>query len=94
MQCRNCGTEIAEKAIVCYRCGTATTEPTYKPPEAGRPRSRASFVAVLVALVLAVVAVYLTRTFSPTNSGALTYVIVGAAIVIVALRGFARRIKR
>ena len=23
MQCRNCGTEIADKAIVCYRCGSA-----------------------------------------------------------------------
>ena len=27
MNCRNCGTEIADKAIVCYRCGTATTDP-------------------------------------------------------------------
>jgi hypothetical protein len=27
MTCRQCGTEIAEKAIVCYRCGTPTAEP-------------------------------------------------------------------
>ena len=31
MQCRNCGTEIADKALICYRCGTATTEAKYKP---------------------------------------------------------------
>ena len=27
MVCRNCGTEIADKAIVCYRCGTGTADP-------------------------------------------------------------------
>ena len=31
MQCRNCGTEIADKAIVCYRCGVGTTDPVRKP---------------------------------------------------------------
>jgi zinc-ribbon domain len=31
MQCRNCGTEIADKAIVCYRCGTPTTDPVRQP---------------------------------------------------------------
>ena len=24
MICSNCGTEIAEKALICYRCGQAT----------------------------------------------------------------------
>ena len=32
MTCRNCGTEIAEKALICYRCGKATTDPRIKPP--------------------------------------------------------------
>jgi hypothetical protein len=32
MQCRSCGTEIADKAIVCYRCGAATTDPVRQPP--------------------------------------------------------------
>lgn len=38
MKCRNCGTEIADKAIVCYRCGVGTTEPVRKPaplPDSG-----------------------------------------------------------
>ena len=26
MTCRKCGTEIAAKAIICYKCGTATVE--------------------------------------------------------------------
>lgn len=32
MKCRNCGTEIAEKALICFRCGTATTEARIAPP--------------------------------------------------------------
>ena len=27
MVCRKCGTEIAAKAIICYKCGTARAEP-------------------------------------------------------------------
>ena len=27
MKCRACGTEIAAKAIVCFRCGAATADP-------------------------------------------------------------------
>ena len=26
MTCRQCGTTIADKAIVCYRCGTPTAD--------------------------------------------------------------------
>jgi hypothetical protein len=31
MQCRNCGIDIADKALICYRCGTATTEAKFRP---------------------------------------------------------------
>ena len=31
MQCRSCGAEIADKALICYKCGTATTEAKYQP---------------------------------------------------------------
>ena len=51
MVCRNCGTEIADKAIICYRCGTATTDPVRK---AAVVRQRTSPLASLVALVLLV----------------------------------------
>jgi hypothetical protein len=30
MLCRSCGTDIADKAIVCYRCGAGTTDPVRK----------------------------------------------------------------
>jgi zinc-ribbon domain len=56
MLCRNCGTEIADKAIVCYRCGTATTDPVRKPAEIRRRRG--AVVPVLILIVLALLALF------------------------------------
>ena len=49
MQCRNCGTEIADKVLICYRCGTSTTEEKYKPYEPPRGRSISTIVFVAIA---------------------------------------------
>ena len=70
MNCAHCGTEIADKALICYRCGHATTEPRIKPPAEGslfeRPRrSRLPSVAiVLLILVALLVAWFLMRSES------------------------------
>jgi hypothetical protein len=63
MKCTHCGTEIADKALICYRCGNATTEPRIKPPDEGslfdRPRrSRFPMIAVVVLIILALVAAW------------------------------------
>ena len=63
MRCRSCGTEIADKALICYRCGSATTDPKIKPPDEGslfqRPRrSRLPLVAAVVLIVLALIAAW------------------------------------
>jgi hypothetical protein len=52
MTCKQCGTEIADKALVCYRCGRPTAEPTAPPAAAASPRSRIPALAGLVVLVL------------------------------------------
>jgi uncharacterized membrane protein YvbJ len=60
MQCRNCGAEIADKALICYRCGTATVEAKYQPPPPTRPRSSSRTIALVIAIALAVLlALYL-----------------------------------
>ncbi|HVZ21264.1 MAG TPA: hypothetical protein VG871_09400 [Vicinamibacterales bacterium] len=67
MTCSHCGADIADKALICYRCGHATTEPRIKPPDEGslfdRPRrSRLPLVViVLVIVVLAAIALWLLR---------------------------------
>jgi uncharacterized membrane protein YvbJ len=64
MQCRQCGIEIADKALICYRCGTATTEAKYQPVplrRKGASSSRAlTLTATLVVIaVLVLLALYL-----------------------------------
>lgn len=59
MICRNCGTEIADKAIVCYRCGEGTTDPVRKPVKVRKRRSRSSLVILLVLLLLLLLGLYL-----------------------------------
>jgi uncharacterized membrane-anchored protein len=93
MICRQCGTEIADKAIVCYRCGAATTDPVYKPASVARGRSRrGGVVATVLALVLLVLlALYMGRLSNAGVPPMLTYVVVAVAVVIVGLRAYARR---
>ena len=93
MQCRNCGTEIADKAIICYRCGTATTDPVRKAVPI-KPRRNPIFSFVLAAL-LVLLALYLgqaSRTAAdPGPWQALAAVLLAAALIIVLLRLGRRR---
>jgi hypothetical protein len=50
MICRQCGTEIAAKALICFRCGTATTEARHRPPPA-RKRGRPTLMLLAIAMV-------------------------------------------
>jgi hypothetical protein len=64
MQCRNCGAEIADKALICYRCGTATTEAKYQPAQIRPRRSSARLMGIVIAILLIVLAaLYVGRTF-------------------------------
>ena len=95
MTCRSCGIDIADKALVCYRCGTPTTEATFKAPASRPPRSRVSLIATALALgLLVLLALYLPRASSLSASPLLRWVIVGLAVVIIVLRGVARRTRR
>ena len=67
MTCRHCGTDIADKALICYRCGNATTEPRVKPPADGplfsRPGRRRSSMAAAIVLVVILVVLALVYLF-------------------------------
>jgi hypothetical protein len=64
MICTNCKTEIADKALICYRCGQATTEPRIKPPAEQSlferpPRRRLPLVIIVILIILAVLAAWM-----------------------------------
>jgi hypothetical protein len=49
MICGSCGTEIADKALICYRCGAPTAAPRITLPKS---RARRPGLPILVALLL------------------------------------------
>jgi len=94
MRCRNCGTEIADKALICYKCGAPTTDAKYQPaeiPARGR-RGRSGLIASLLALVLLVLlALFLGRAPAGETPRYVTWVVVIVAVLVVGLRAYARR---
>lgn len=91
MQCRNCGTEIADKAIVCYRCGHATTDPVRRAVPVKR---RSLLVPLIVAGVMLLAALALgygsTTAADPDRWKTLAGVMFGAAVMVLIL-GLLRR---
>jgi hypothetical protein len=61
MKCRECGTDIADKALICFRCGAAVQEAVHKPYVApGRKRPLIVY-AIFVLLVLIAIVLALLR---------------------------------
>ena len=54
MKCRVCGTEIAAKALICFRCGAAVEEAVTKPYIA--KKTRRPLVVYLIVAILALIA--------------------------------------
>ena len=60
MRCRYCNTEIADNALICFRCGRATSDPRVKPPSGGsifeHRRRRSPWVIILIVIIVAILA--------------------------------------
>jgi hypothetical protein len=80
MTCRNCGTEIADKALICYRCGTATSAPRIAPPPPRKARGPLPLIAVLV--LIAAAAAFLVPTLPPDSTQAVGW---GVSVLLAAL---------
>jgi hypothetical protein len=91
MTCRSCGTQIADKALICYRCGTATVEAAVRPAAPTR-RSPWPLVGSVVVLALTVLtAIYIGRSVDSDTARLVGWVVVAVAAVRVAILAFARR---
>jgi hypothetical protein len=51
--CRSCGTEIAANALICFKCGTATTEARVPAPAPSSLPSRRTVIQTLIILAIA-----------------------------------------
>ncbi len=93
MLCKHCGTEIADKAIVCYRCGAGTTDPVRQAvPLKRRGSPLLSFVTVALLLLMALYMGQASRTAAdPGRLQTVAGVLVGVAIMVLILRVLRRR---
>jgi hypothetical protein len=92
MQCRNCGTEIADKAIVCYRCGVGTTEPVRKAAPLPSNRIGPPLLAAVVPLLLALAALAGAQASGyPREMDAAAAVLAALGVVILIARLRRRR---
>jgi hypothetical protein len=65
MQCRTCRAEIADKALICYRCGAPTTDAKYQPVPLTTSGSRSRLIWIVATiLVLALLAGLALRLLS------------------------------
>lgn len=88
MRCRFCDTEIAAKALICYRCGKPTSDPKVAPPPVRRgvPTSAVLGVAAAGAGIAAALPAYLDGTGLYS-----AWVVVGGAVAAAVVRWWAAR---
>jgi hypothetical protein len=90
MICRSCGTEIADKALICYRCGAATTEPKFKPADSRR-RAPSLLPTVVALAILITIALLVGRFVSDPTLRLLASVVAAVVAVLVLVRAYRRR---
>lgn len=90
MTCRQCGTEIAEKALICYRCGTATTEAKFKPAAIKRGPASGTVIMLVILLLFLAASLYITATATDPvvrgAAGALALLTVITAVLRLVVR--------
>jgi uncharacterized membrane protein YvbJ len=62
MKCRQCGTEIADKALICFRCGTAVQAAVHKPYVETKKKRPMIVYVIFVLLVLVAIAIMWLRS--------------------------------
>ncbi len=81
MKCRNCATEISEKALICYRCGEATSAPRIAPPPPPSARGPLFIIALIVLIAVAVLVLPQLMPGTPRLAGWAALVIITALTV-------------
>ena len=68
MICRDCGAEIDDRALICFRCGTATAERKREPRQDAPARGERPWAALGLAAVLLLVVGFFLSPLSGADS--------------------------
>jgi len=91
MVCRVCGTEIADKALICFRCGTPTSAPAAGIPVRKRPSRVPGVLAALALIVLIAAALFLGQAGQLHVPPAVSYTVATLAALVLVIRLWVRR---
>jgi protein-S-isoprenylcysteine O-methyltransferase Ste14 len=87
--CTNCGTEIADKALICYRCGQATFQAKRQP---ARPAAKGRQLILVVSMIILILAaLFLGQVQTGTVPEWVRYTVIVLALVVLAYRLLLRR---
>jgi zinc-ribbon domain len=89
MTCTNCGTEIADKAIVCYRCGQPTTEAKRK--AAPLPSRGRSIIVTLAFVLLMLAALFMGQAGTDALPPEVSWAVGALAVIILVWQIAVRR---
>jgi hypothetical protein len=89
--CTHCGTEIADKAIVCFRCGQSTADPARPRQAAQRPAAKPVWVALTGLLVLVAAGLLMARAAAGQLPAFVSYGVAALAAVVLIWRIVRRR---
>lgn len=91
MNCRHCGTEISDKALVCFRCGEPTAAGTDERPAARRAGAQPIWLALAALLVLVAGGLLMARAAAGQVPAAVSYTVAALAAVVLVWRIARRR---
>jgi hypothetical protein len=91
VNCRHCGTEISDKAIVCFRCGESTAAGAAERPAARRPAAQPAWLALTALLVLVAGGLFMARAASGQLPASVSYTVAALAAVVLVWRILRRR---
>jgi hypothetical protein len=86
MTCTHCGTAIADKALICYRCGRSTTEPPELRSSKGRTARRPLWPAALGLVVLVGAGLFMASAAAGAVPEWLRWTIAGCAAIVLVSR--------
>ena len=87
MVCTHCGTEIADRALICFRCGEATEEAVHQPPPEPAGTGRRAMAPLLLGALFVVVALFFVWWgVAVERVSPMVWAMLAAAGVLLALR--------
>jgi uncharacterized membrane protein YvbJ len=58
MKCPECGTEIADNALICFRCGASMYQAIHKPAPLKKRRPLTVYIVFVILVLVAVFIMY------------------------------------